>query len=530
MNLNRYSIIALVLLMLGSTSAIAQQDGWPRTVALDEGMVTIYAPQLEAMDGGVLYYRAALAYRADADAEPIFGAGWLKSTVEIDEKNDIVEPAGMELTQTRFPDGTTDIEAELATALTRQSIRWNLDFTVAELEAALDAAEAESLAAQRLKSTPPKITYRDRPAILVSIDGDPVLREIEESPYQAVINTPFPLITDGKSYYLNAAKGAWYRATAVAGPYRFDKSPPEDIVEMVESAEQKSQTGSQSESDQKEPETPITAENAPEIVVSTVPAELIVTEGPADFVPLVEDLLVLKNSNSDVFLHVGDQKYYIVLSGRWYQSGSLAGPWENQPADELPAAFAQIPEDSAQADSRPKKPYSTHRFPRLLRLNVAKSKSMLLTTENRILNRSKAPRICSMHVTRALQSWNLTVFITCWRTESGTSRIRRTAPGSSLTTGLVNSKPSSPARLFTTPSTSTCTTRRRKSSMWVTRPATWEVMFTVPHWFTAPVTTTGPGCHLITITRASAHGDSVWDTAITAAGVSGSAGTTAAGI
>ena len=100
------------------------------------------------------------------------------------------------------------------------------------------------------------------------------------------------------------------------------------------------------------PSEPVTAANAPEIVVSTDPAELIVSEGPAAFVPLVDDLLVLQNSDDDVFMHVSSQKFYIVLAGRWYRSSSLTGPWTYQAADKLPGAFADIPRDSNQADSR----------------------------------------------------------------------------------------------------------------------------------------------------------------------------------
>ena len=348
MNLNRCFLIVLLVLAFPASPVYANDDGWPRTVTLDEGMVTVYAPQLEAMNDGVLYYRAALAYHADTNAEPVFGAGWLKSDVDIDEARNLVSPGGMSLTQTRFPDGTTDIEAELATALAIQSARWDLDFTVTELEAALDAAEAETLAAQKLKASPPLIIYKDRPALLVTIDGEPVLRDIEDSPYQAVINTPFPLITDGNHYYLNAAEGAWYQASQATGPYVFNSKPPPDMVAMVESGKEQNDSETESERSGK----PFTERNAPEIVVSTVPAELIVTDGPADFIPLVDDLLVLQNSADDVFLHVEEQRYYIVLAGRWYQSSSLEGPWANQSADELPAAFAQIPTDSAQADSR----------------------------------------------------------------------------------------------------------------------------------------------------------------------------------
>ncbi|MGB5292001.1 MAG: hypothetical protein WBN41_11195, partial [Lysobacterales bacterium] len=160
----------------------------------------------------------------------------------------------------------------------------------------------------------------------------------------AVINTPYPLISDGKYYYLNAAKDVWYRARKATGPYQFAPTPPTDIAAMVNPDDE-----STAES---EPGEPITAANAPEIVVSTEPAELVVTEGPAAFVPLVDDLLVLQNSDDDVFMHVSTQKFYIVLAGRWYQADSLTGPWAYQAADNLPKAFADIPRDSNQADSR----------------------------------------------------------------------------------------------------------------------------------------------------------------------------------
>ena len=141
--------------------------------------------------------------------------------------------------------------------------------------------------------------------MLIKIDGEPVLRDIENSPYQAVINTPYPLITDGQYHYLNAAKDVWYRSDSALGPFRYDGSPPRAIAEMVTPEEGDEATEPAGES--------INASNAPEIIVSTVPAELIVTDGPADFVPLVDDLLVLENSEDDVFMDVAHQRYYIVL-------------------------------------------------------------------------------------------------------------------------------------------------------------------------------------------------------------------------
>ncbi|MGK2925407.1 MAG: hypothetical protein ACSLE2_07280, partial [Lysobacterales bacterium] len=223
---------ALVLaagLAVPLASAQALDSGWPRTLPVDAGMVTIYEPQIDGMDGDVIRYRAALAWRPSADAEPVFGAGWFESMVDIDRSQRIVHPRDLKLTNTRFPAGTADLQPNLqpglAAALAEQAPRWNLDYSLDRLEAALQTASAEQETVRQLNTAPPQIIYRDRPALLVQMDGDPVLRTIEDSPYQAVINTPYPLISDGKRFYLNVAKGVWYQADRALGPYRFDNSP-----------------------------------------------------------------------------------------------------------------------------------------------------------------------------------------------------------------------------------------------------------------------------------------------------------------
>jgi hypothetical protein len=344
MNRSLLSVLWVLLMLVGLPFVEAQQSDWPRTLPLEQGMVTIYSLQVDEMNDDIIHFRAALAYRATAGSEPVFGAGWFESRVEIDQASRIVHPTDLKVTDTRFPAGTDDVQSELSAVLAQQSPAWNLDFSLDELQAALKTAEAESMAAQSLNTAPPKIIYRDHPALLISIDGEPVLREIENSPLEAVINTPYPLIFDGRHYYLNAAKDVWYRAGKATGPFQFEGHPPAAIVAMVNASEPDAIEEQAAEL--------VTAANAPEIVVSTEPAELIVTEGPAAFVPLVDDLLVLQNSDDDVFMHVSSQVVYIVLAGRWYQASSLNGPWVYHPADELPAAFANIPQDSDQADSR----------------------------------------------------------------------------------------------------------------------------------------------------------------------------------
>ena len=347
MNGIRTALIWMLILVLCTGSVLAQEKDWPRTVAVQQGTVTLYEPQVDALEDGFLSFRSALAWRPEAGADPVFGAGWFEADVVTNRFAGTVHPVSLRVTQTRFPADAPDVQDALAAALARPEVATGFHFSLAALEDSLAGTQAERLAAQQLNTQPPKIIYRDHPALLVTLDGAPVLREIENSPLEAVINTPYPLIHDGRYYWLNVADGVWYQSKKATGPYAWVAAPPRDVAAVVQLDETAEQA-----TDASAPQEPITAHNAPEIVVSTEPAELVVTEGPAAFVPLVDDLLVLQNSDDDVFMHVSGQDYYVVLSGRWYRARSLNGPWAYQDAGELPGAFANIPVDSDQADSR----------------------------------------------------------------------------------------------------------------------------------------------------------------------------------
>jgi len=92
----------------------------------------------------------------------------------------------------------------------------------------------------------------------------------------------------------------------------------------------------------------------PEIIVSTVPAELIVFDGEPALVPVEGDgLLYVDNTSNDVLLEIENQMYYVLLSGRWFKSASLDGPWDHVPPDQLPRGFAEVSPDSDIGDIRP---------------------------------------------------------------------------------------------------------------------------------------------------------------------------------
>jgi hypothetical protein len=82
----------------------------------------------------------------------------------------------------------------------------------------------------------------------------------------------------------------------------------------------------------------------------TVPAELIVTQGKAEMKPVTgTQLLYVSNTSGDILFDLKDQDYYVPLTGRWFRSKSLEGPWQFIDGDKLPKDFAKIPSNDPKA-------------------------------------------------------------------------------------------------------------------------------------------------------------------------------------
>lgn len=128
----------------------------------------------------------------------------------------------------------------------------------------------------------------------------------------------------------SAIKGDWQQVSKV--PRKIAKLAPEteEIDEQEAADDAEIETGP-----------------PPKIVVATVPTELISSNGKPEFKTIGDtSLLYVSNTDSDVLMDTASQEYYVLLSGRWYVSKSLQGPWVNRAVQDLPEDFKKIPEDS----------------------------------------------------------------------------------------------------------------------------------------------------------------------------------------
>lgn len=339
----------LTALLLASLAGVlpAAEAGWPREMTRDDGStVAVYEPQYDSLDGDTLLARSAVSIRRPGEDTPVFGAIEMTSTLDI-------EGAGARITdvsvdRVRFPGMREDSREarELAATLEREMPRWNVELSMAEIHQRLGTQAG----AQALRNTPPKFIYVDRPAILISIDGEPRLRAVGNTGLERVVNTPFPVVFDraSKRYYFYGSS-AWFATNDLKqGRWSPVTQPPANVAALF-SGEQAGSTG---QGDGAAP--PLTAEQLrrARILVATEPTELISTDGRPALQPLVgSELLTVSNTDSDLFFDVPGQAWYIVVSGRWYRARELTGDWDFVESDRLPASFAKIPPSSPKGDA-----------------------------------------------------------------------------------------------------------------------------------------------------------------------------------
>jgi hypothetical protein len=335
-------------------AAASEDEGWPREFEKDGKNYTIYQPQVEKWKDNQIEERAAVsvqpAEQSGSAAAPVFGVMWLKARTAVDRSTGQVTLEDMDFTKVSFPTEQSD-ESTYMKALKENSATVQ-NMSLERLKASLAISKVEEKReAPDFKNNPPKMIYSSSPALLVLIDGKPVLRPVgSDTRMLRVINTHALIAVDQESgnYYLYVGNHwvtassdeienakAWKTASNIPAPVK------NSLDQIKKDAGEQKQVDLLKDTDLAKKETA-----SPAIYVSTGPAELIQTEGSPQFQPVTEtNLLYVKNSTNDVFLNTNDQHYYVLASGRWYKATSLDSKWSYVAASSLPPDFAKIPEN-----------------------------------------------------------------------------------------------------------------------------------------------------------------------------------------
>jgi hypothetical protein len=320
-------------------------DPWPRRLDLANGTALVYQPQVNRWDGNKLDFRAAVALQPDGAKQETYGVVFATARTHVDKVARTVVLDNLAIYKSDFPllpDRGSAYAPDLAARVASGIRTISLD----RMEAALAAAGVKPPAIV-VDNTPPRIIVSNTPAILVPIDGAPVLKATTDERFQRVVNTRALILRGGlwQKYFVKVYDG-WLWADSLAGPWT---QPPMVPLGMNDLAQQIAAKGAVDLLDggPKASPKPSLANGVPALYTAQGAAELLVFEGQPDFVPIVgTELLWASNTHSDVLIDTTSSLYYVLLAGRWFRAPGLAGPWTFVASDALPRAFANIPPHS----------------------------------------------------------------------------------------------------------------------------------------------------------------------------------------
>jgi hypothetical protein len=325
-----------------SAGAQAPADPWPRQVTIAGTTLLVYQPQIDSWTGNRLAFRAAVALTPAGSKQTTFGVIWASGRTQVDRVSRIVGLDDFALIKTDFPT-LPDRGAPYMAALLKQWTPSQRTISLDRLEASLAVARPAPPAGLPVSNAPPRIIISQTPAVLVPIDGAPVWRPIPGTNFERIINTRALIVREQGTGtdYLHVYDG-WLSSGAVSGPWLPTTMQPPALARIAQ------QLGSSGQVDLLDggnaSPRPSLASGAPVLYVSEAPAELIVFRGPPAYSPIAgTSLYWVSNASTDVIWESSGQRFYILVSGRWYRSAVLAGPWTFVASTALPQDFRRIP-------------------------------------------------------------------------------------------------------------------------------------------------------------------------------------------
>ncbi len=318
------------------------QKFWPKEVETEGFVTTLYQPELESFKGNILEGRMALSINP-TDGDIVFGAVWFKCVLAVDKDERTAVLEKMDIVQIHFPDVDDKEKIEkFKTNLSKEIESWDMVMSLDRIVASMKDVEGLQKISDNISNEPPVIYYSKTPTTLITIDGDPKIKEDKDNKVQYVLNTPFFIAAelDASTYFIKGGK-FWYTS----------KSITEGWVEIAEKKVPKkvAQFAKNMSDDEGEPDsaTAVITE-APVIIVSTVPAEIILTDGEPDYAAIEgTNLLYVKNSEEDIIMDIKSQEHYILVAGRWYHAKKIDdNKWTFEEPENLPEDFSKIPENS----------------------------------------------------------------------------------------------------------------------------------------------------------------------------------------
>ncbi len=325
-----------------ATEKLATDPGWPREVTKDGIKFIYYEPQIEEWKNQ-RDLRARIAFTlTPAKGDSIVGVAELQGNTVADLEHRTVFIDPLTFTSVRFPGLPDDQEAEMSAKVKALFPPKVMTVSLDRLLALASESTAEAKPV-KLQAEPPVIFSSPDPAILLAVDGKPVLAPIEGTDLQFVVNTTWDVFfcTGDSQYYLVTERG-WLTSSALDGKWTVAVKLPDGFKKLPKDE--------QWDHVRKTLPPKVTKSVPPKVFFSEKPAELIAFAGQPVFKAIDgTSLLFATNTESWVFFSKKDGQLYFLTAGRWFKAAKYDGPW-TYAGNDLPADFAKIPQNSEAAE------------------------------------------------------------------------------------------------------------------------------------------------------------------------------------
>ena len=331
----------LSILCLSITGTVAQDPGWPREMKKDSATLIYYQPQVdEWKDYKELKGRMAVSL-TPANGPDAVGVVYfnLQTTPNVDAHTVLL--SNMQITKTYFPSQEPATVARLDQLVrTFLSPDRTLTISLDRLVATVDKQKEEKAPVVQVKNDPPKVFVSEGPAVLLLVEGKPVLSDVKKTKIQTVVNSNFPLFFDKKSskYFLFTGQ-LWATASDLQGKWGPVEKLPKDMEKVAEDP---------NFADLKKfiPPPAGGPVQLAQVFYSDTPADLILFKGQPVYsaIPTTQ-LVYATNTDSDVLVYSPTKAFYYLTAGRWFSAASLTGPWTFATPG-LPEDFSRIPSSS----------------------------------------------------------------------------------------------------------------------------------------------------------------------------------------
>lgn len=318
-----------------------EAEGWPRSYETGKGRMILYQPQFtEWIDFKSIEALVAAEFIKTPEANPVFGVIGLKGKTSYDEDADEVVITDTAVTELNF--SGLDRNELTALAVETGKLLPTGPITVPESRVTASLAEQKRMTdVQGLKADPPPIFVSKSPAVLVQSDGEPAYAPVKgKTGLSFLVNSNWDLfrIDDGSALFLRDDTH-WLTAGAMAGPWASVAELPTLLKDLPDDGNWSDARGAM-------PPEAYNNGTVPKVIATDKPSELILFDGEPKLQGVAGTALEwASNTESDVFFDKTGRQWYVLLSGRWFRSATLDGPWTFATPD-LPADFRSIPEDA----------------------------------------------------------------------------------------------------------------------------------------------------------------------------------------